>query len=385
MRELVAIEGAGGPGFVEALAAAWDDGDAVLPVDPRLPAPARERLLDAARPHVTVGSDGRRSRVAEPGPPLHPGDALVVATSGTTGDPKLVVHTRGGLEAHAGAVHRRLGVGPGDRWLACLPLAHLGGLGVVLRSLLTDTPVDVLETFDADAVAAAPKRYGSTLVSLVPTALDRTDTRGYRWVVLGGSADPVARAANVVRTYGTTETGGGVVYDGDPLDGVEVRVDESGSIAVRSPVVARGLRHADGSVHPIVDGDGWYATGDTGAWEPDGDGRSLVVHGRTDDMIVTGGENVWPIPVEERIRTHPKVLDVAVVARTDPEWGQRVVAVVVPAPGESLDLEEVRTHVRAALPAHAAPREVHLVADLPRTALGKVRRREVAAGLSAGG
>ena len=313
-------------------------------------------------------------------------DALVIATSGTTGAPKLVVHTTRALTTHAAAVHQRLGVAPSDRWLACLPLAHLGGLGVLIRSLLTDTPVDVLDGFDAAAVADAPRQLGSTLVSLVPTALDRVDTASYRRVVVGGAADAGTRASNVVRTYGTTETGGGVVYDGIPLDGVEVRLSADGSIAVRSSVIARGLRSADGSVIRVVDDQGWYVTGDTGAWDHERSERRLVVHGRADDLIVTGGENVWPVPVEERIRSHPAVRDVAVVARADPEWGQRVVAVIVAEAGaEPVSLEEIRAHVRAVLPAPAAPREIRMVADLPRTALGKVRRAQVAAGLSEGG
>lgn len=386
MRELVAIDRPGGPGFVEALAAAWADGDAVLPVDQRLPLPARTRLLDAARPHAVIGVDGRRRPLSNPGPPVAAEDALVIATSGTTGVPKLVVHTSEALASHARAVHRRLEVGTGDRWLACLPLAHLGGLGVVIRSLLTDTPVDVLPGFDADAVGAAPQRFGSTLVSLVPTALDRVDTAPFRCVVVGGAADPGARASNVVRTYGTTETGGGVVYDGVPLDGVEVRVEDDGSIMIRSSVIARGLRAPDGSVAPIVDDEGWYPTGDRGAWDGEGSPGKLTVHGRADDLIVTGGENVWPTPVEERIRTHPGVTDVAVVGQPDPEWGQRVVAVIVPAPGfEHVGLDDIRTHVREVLPAPAAPREVRLVDELPRTSLGKVRRGRVAAELSEGG
>lgn len=386
MRELVAIDQPGGADFVRALETAWADDDVVMPIDQRLPRPAREQLLELARPHFIVGPDGTRTRREDPGPLLGPGDALVVPTSGTTGTPKLVVHTRAGLTAHARAVHERLNVSGKDRWLACLPLFHLGGLGVVVRSLLTDTPVDVLAGFDAEAVAAAPEALGSTLVSLVPTALDRIDTTPFRWVVLGGAADPGTRAPNVVRTYGTTETGGGVVYDGVPLAGVEVEIRADGSIVVRSPTMARGLRGPAGHISPIVDHDGWYPTGDSGAWHEESPERQLVIHGRSDDLIITGGENVWPAPVEDRIRTHPAVIDVVVTSRPDPEWGQRVIAVIVPAPdAEPPTLEAVREHVRASLPAHAAPREIRLVTDLPRTALGKVRRVLVTEGLSEGG
>ncbi len=388
MRELVAIDLAGGPAFVRAVRQAWDDGDAILPIDQRLPAPARRDLLAAARPHVLVAASGSpdrpgphdagaRHRLHPGAPPVDEGDALVVATSGTTGAPKLVVHARSAIEAHARAVHAFLSVDPDrDRWLACLPLAHLGGLGVVLRSILTDTPLDVRPAFDAAEVADAPARLGTTLVSLVPTALDRVDATAFRWVVLGGSADPVPRPANVVHTYGSTETGGGVVYGGVPLDGVEVRVAADGAIAVRGPVLARGRRSPDGSVAPLVDGDGWLATGDRGAWAADG---RLEVHGRADDLIVTGGENVWPAPVEATLGRHPSVAEVAVVGRPDPEWGQRVVAVVVPTdPAAPPSLEDLRRHVRAELAASAAPRQLVLVTSLPRTALGKIRRGELA-------
>jgi O-succinylbenzoic acid--CoA ligase len=380
VREIVAIDLVGGPPFVDAVRRAWDDGDAVLPVDQRLPRPAREALFAAARPHRVV-TEGARSVPVEAGaPPVETGTALVVATSGTTGVPKVVVHGHRSVEAHARAVHGRLGVDPGrDRWLACLPLAHLGGLGVVLRALVTGTPLDVVPGFDADLVQGAPHRLGTTLTSLVPTALDRIDPGGYRWVVLGGSADPVDRPANVVRTYGLTETGGGVVYDGRPLDGVEVRVGDGGAIALRGPVLADGLRQPDGRVEPIVDGDGWLATGDLGALGPDG---RLQVEGRADELIVTGGENVWPTAVEAVLLRHPAVAEVVVVGRPDPEWGARVVAVAVAADATAPpDLMELRDHVRTELPAHAAPRQLVLVQGLPRTALGKVRRTVVAEAL----
>jgi O-succinylbenzoic acid--CoA ligase len=267
-------------------------------------------------------------------------------------------------------VHERLAVDPArDRWLACLPLSHLGGLGVVVRSLVEGVALDVLPAADPATVSAAPATLGSTLVSLVPTLLDRCDAGAYRWVVLGGAADPVERPANVVRTYGMTETGGGVVYDGVPLPGTEVRVVD-GEVQLRGPTLLRGYR--DGTDPRTADG--WLPTGDAGALV---EGR-LVVSGRRDHMIVTGGENVWPTAVEAALEAHPRVAQAAVVGRPDPEWGQRVVALVVPAdrsapPG----LDELRATVREVLPAAAAPRELELVEALPRTALGKLRRDEL--------
>lgn len=358
MPRLLAIALPPGPDFVRQLAAAWSTGDAVAPVDPRLPAPAAESLLDVLRPHVVVDPAGVRRRRPRP-LPVEPGDALVVATSGTTGEPRAVVLTSAAVEAAAVLTSRRLDVdNHNDRWLAVLPLAHVGGLGVVTRALVTGTPL----TFDWEDPAA-------TLVSVVPTQANRRDLSRFRKVLVGGSADWRERPANVVHTYGLTETAGGVVYDGVPLDGVEVRLDGQGQIMLRTPTLLRGYR--DGS-DPTVAG-GWFPTGDAASFDP---GGRLVVHGRLDDMIVTGGEKVWPAAVERALRSHPGVAEVAVAGRADPEWGARVVAWVVAAQGRPPPaLEELRSHVKASLPAYAAPREMRLVPELARSALGKVRRK----------
>ncbi|MCU1379642.1 MAG: menE [Acidimicrobiales bacterium] len=340
MGRLLPVEAVPGPTFVDALRRAWDDGDAVLPVDPRLPAVAARSLVAA------LGG----------GRPVEDGDALVVATSGTTGEPKGAVLTHDAVRASAVATSARLDVDPGtDRWLSCLPLAHVGGLGVVLRALVTGTPL----TFDVDEPA--------TLVSLVATQLRRMDTTRFRSIVLGGAAPPEDRPPNCVITYGMTETGSGVVYDGRPLEGVEIRAVD-GELQVRGPMLLRAYR--DG-VDP-KDPDGWLATGDAGSVS-DGVVR---VEGRMGDVIVTGGEKVWPDPVERLLRRLPSVVEVAVAGRPDAEWGQRVVAWVV-ADGDPPSLDELRDAVKAELPAYAAPKQLVIVDDLPRTALGKVRRNDL--------
>jgi O-succinylbenzoic acid--CoA ligase len=324
--------------FVDAMRRAWDNGDAVAPVDPRLPAAARDALpLDG---------------------PLEDGDALVVFTSGTSGEPKGVVLTHDAIGASAYASNAALGVTDDDSWLACLPLAHIGGLSVVLRALHAGTPF----TFDDEGAA--------TLVSLVPTMLRRMDVARFRRVLLGGAASPGDLPPNVVRTYGMTETGSGIAYDGRALNGVELRIGDAGQIQVRGPMLLRC--YLDGS--DPKDAGGWLATGDIGELA---DGV-LRVHGRADDVINTGGEKVWPTAVERALEGAPGVADVAIAGRADPEWGQRVVAFVVPSDRAAPpSLDALRDTVKQTLAAYCAPKELVLVDALPRTPSGKVRRSDL--------
>ena len=326
---------ASGEDFIDAMQQAWDGGDVVVPVDPRLPPPAVRDLLE------------RFGATA-----VEPGDALVVATSGTAGEAKGVVLTHDAIRWAADTTNTAIGVDPTvDAWLVQLPLAHVGGLGVVTRALLSGTPL----TFDPLA---------ATLTAAVPTQLERSDHSRFRAVLVGGSADwRRDRPANVVRTYGLTESYGGVVYDGAPLAGVDVRVVD-GEVHLRCGSLLRC--YSDGTV-PLVDG--WLPTGDGGEW----DGHRLTVHGRRGDVIVTGGEKVWPEAVERVLRRVPGVADVAVVGRPDGEWGQVVTAVVVP-DGEPPTLDDLRAAAGEQLPRWCAPKRLELRDELPRTAIGKVRR-----------
>jgi len=343
---LVAIDRPGGPEYVDDLLRIWDAGDAAFPVDQRLPPEAKSALLQAMR----VGE------------PVQEGDALVMATSGSTGTPKGVVLTHEAIAASAEATSARLGVTDDDHWLACLPLSHVGGLSVVTRALHTGARLTVLPGFEAAAVDNS----GATLVSLVATTLRRIHPERFRTIVLGGSRPPADRPPNTVTTYGMTETGSGVVYDGVPLDGVDVDIAGDGEIRLRGPMLLRCYR--DGSAP--VDADGWLATGDVGRWLDDG---RLHVDGRRGDMIVTGGENVWPEAVEAALADHPAVAEVMVRGVDDPEWGELVEAVVVPA-GEAPTLDALRDHVKAHHPAFMAPKRLVLASALPRTTLGKLRR-----------
>ena len=305
------------------------------------------------------------------GDPTEPGDALVVPTSGTTGTPKGVVLTHDAVRASALATSARLEVGPDDEWLACLPLAHVGGLSVITRALVTGSRLTVHPTFEPNAVRAAAES-GATHVSLVATALRRIDPAIFRCIVLGGGRPPVDRPPNAVVTYGMTETGSGVVYDGVALDGVEIRIAADQEILIRCPMMLRGYR--DGTTP--IDVDGWLHTGDLGGWlDDDAGGRRLHVEGRAGDLIITGGENVWPETVEAALATHPTVVDAGVAGSPDPVWGQRVGAwIVVADPATPPTLAELRDHVSATLPAYMAPRELFVVERLPRTALGKLQR-----------
>ena len=375
-------------GFVDALQAIWDTGDAAAPLDPRLPLVARNAMLDALRPTRIVRSDGEQHALAD-GIAVEEGDALVVATSGTSGQPKGVVLTHDAIVASAHATSARLGIDPSRHsWLACLPLAHIGGLSVVTRSIVTATPLVVMPGFDAKAVEEAGRSGSVSHVALVTTALRRLDPSVFSCVLLGGSKAPAELPPNVVSTYGMTETGSGVVYDGFPLDEVEISVRSAdgvfhsavdgdtteGEILLRAPMLFRCYRDGgDGRVEGIDGAADWFATGDAGRLTADG---TLVVSGRIDDVITTGAEKVWPDLVERVLSAHPDVLEVAVWKRSDPEWGERVVAWVVPR-DDAPSLDDLRELVAEIIAPWAAPKELVIVDDLPRTAAGKVRRREL--------
>jgi O-succinylbenzoic acid--CoA ligase len=372
----------GGSDVVAAVRRAWDAGDAVLPLDPAAPRAHLDLLIDRLAPTRIVEADGE-ARALPGGRPVEAGDALVIATSGSTGEPKGAVHTHDGIEYAAFATSTATGVAPDTWWLACLPLSHVGGFSVITRALLTGARLEVHPHARAAAIDDAARR-GATHVSLVPTLLDRVDAGPWRTILLGGSSIPAERPPNTIATYGMTETMGGVVYEGLCLSGIEVRIVDPdgppdtprvappgvlGPIELRSPTLLRAYR--DGT--DPVRADGWYRPGDLGRLAPDT--RLLSVHGRADDLIITGGEKVWPEPVEAVLRADRRVLDVAVVGRPDPEWGQRVVAVVVPTDHSSPPtLEGLRDLVRTQLPRAAAPKQLDLVDSLPRTGLGKIRR-----------
>ena len=385
----------------------WEAGDAVVPLDPSAPETDLRRSLATLRPTALLDADGRHRR--PDGVPVAAGVAAVVGTSGTTGERKGVELTFAGLAASGSAVAAAVGGDPEDGWLCCLPVHLVAGLAVVGRAWTTGARLAVHAGFDPAAVADAGRtgaasraagRRGTAFVSLVPTMLRRLlDTQpaaaaGFTHILLGGgSIDPalLARAraagATVSTTYGMTETWGGIVHNGHPLPGVELRLDptpagggrveadDAGEILVRAPMLMRGYRLWPEGMAAAVDADGWYRTGDVGRFDPGAGGRLWIVD-RLGDVVNTGGVKVSPTEVERVLAGHPAVADVCVAGRTDAEWGQRVVAFVVPAVADRPPaLDDLRAYARELLPAAKLPREVVVVAAIPRTAGGKPLRR----------
>ena len=317
--------------------------------------------------------------------------AVVMSTSGTTGQPKGAMLTAAALRASADATHHRLG-GPGH-WLLALPAHHIAGLQVLVRSVIADnTPVAVSPKFEtaevADAVSGmGPGRRYASLVALqldkaMADATARAALAELDAVLIGGGPMPAriaesaaAAGITVVRTYGMSETAGGCVYDGAPLDGVQVRVGPDGRIALGGATLAKGYRNPPDR-DPFAE-PGWFITDDVGALDSSG---ILRVLGRIDDAISTGGLTVFPQLVEAVLAAHPRVVDCAVFGLPDERLGQRVAAAVVAAADYTAPtLDELRTHVKAMLDATAAPREVHIVEELPRRGIGKIDRRRLIA------
>ena len=343
-----------------------------------------------------VGRQGAAERIDVPDDV-----ALVVETSGSTGVPRAVMLSAAALRASIAATETRLG-GPAQ-WLLTLPPVHVAGLQVLARSVLagTDPVVAAPGGFRPDAFAAdaarltGPRRY----VSLVPTQLYRLLDDGgtglaalatFDAVLLGGAATSSAlltRAAaagvTVTTTYGMSETCGGCVYDGAPLDGVSVRRGGDGRVLIAGPVLATGyLGRPDLDAQAFLDLDGgrWFRTSDVGEVDRDLRGADrLTVLGRVDDMLVTGGAKVSPAAVERLVAELPGVGEVCVVGVPDAEWGQAITAVLVAANGARLpSLESVRAHVTRSLGAPAAPRRLVVVDRLPVRGPGKTDRRAVA-------
>ncbi|WP_084038687.1 AMP-binding protein [Demequina sp. NBRC 110053] len=311
-------------------------------------------------------------------------DGLVAPTSGSTGAPRDVLLPRRAIVASAQATLERLG--GGGHWLLALPDSRIAGAMVRARALIADAHLAVMPdgpfTSDGFATAAAGMPPGPRYVSLVPTQVRRllADPRGadalagFDAVLVGGAPPGMALPPNAVETYGMTETCGGCVYDGTPLPGTKVAVGGDGRIRLGGPTLAAGYADGDDRAFETRDDERWFLTSDLGSW----DGAALAVHGRADDVIITGGLNVHPTAVERALLASPEIADAVVTSVPDREWGERVAALVVlareGATGATADAAGQVAGAAQGLGAHERPRFVLAVDAIPRTAAGKIDR-----------
>jgi O-succinylbenzoic acid--CoA ligase len=381
--------------FARALHACLLLGAVAVPVDMRLPEGARAKISARAavvvaeplRAHARVGSASAQIRET------HDLDAraAVIHTSGTSAEPKAVTLTYGNLLWSALGSAAALGAPRDERWLCALPLAHVGGLSILIRSAIYATTAIVHERFDGERVVRALADGEVTIASLVATTLARLLDAGLRrpptlrCALTGGGPMPAqlldrayAAGVPVSITYGLTEAGSqvtttplalvaaGRATPGPPLFCTRVRIAGDGEILVGGPTVAPGA---------LAD-DGWLHTGDLG--ELDERGR-LLVTGRRSEVIISGGQNVSPAKVEAAIEAHPAVGEAAVIARADPEWGEAVSAIVVWREASEADVDGVLALCARTLAPYEMPKSVSTRAEpLPRTASGKLLRRELA-------
>jgi O-succinylbenzoic acid--CoA ligase len=364
-------------------------GAVLLPLGPRLSEAEHAAIIAAEEAAVDLVDPGQLTQTEADLPLLGEHDmddiAARVLTSGSSGPPRPVGLSYGNFLWNAVGSAFNIGVDPRDRWLCCLPLSHVSGLGIVMRSVIYGTTAVIHDGFDADRVAAALAEDEITVLSLVTTMLIRlleagADLSGPRAILVGGGpvpeeplAEAIGRGATVVQTYGLTESCSQVSTlapedakrklgsAGRPLLTTHLRIQD-GEILVQGPTVAPGC----------ADADGWLHTGDLGRIDEEG---FLYVEDRIDDMIVSGGENVVPAEVEQVLLRHPEVADAAVVGREDPEWQQAVTAIVVLADGSSATPDELRRHCAESLAGFKVPKRVELAAALPRTPSGKLMRR----------
>jgi O-succinylbenzoic acid--CoA ligase len=359
---LLALDFEPGPELEHAIREVVDSSVAFCVLDRR--SSPRRRLEELARLGATAVRDSNGQTTLTNGTPVDDEIGAVMLTSGSSGEPKAVELTWSALAASAVLTQSTLRADAPPVWLPCLPACHVGGLAVILRAVMSDA---TLLWGDGEDLEAAAK-HGATHVSVVRTQLARHDVSGYHAVLLGGARPPVTLPENVVTTWGMTETGSGVVYDGVALAGVDV-ASVNGELCVRSPTLFRSYRDAPKPYVVGPDGrDDWFPTGDAGAVE---NGR-VSVKGRIGFVINTGGEKLWPEDLEVVLSQLAGVIDVAVTGVVDPEWGERVVALIVS--DGSVSEDELRAVANDRIGPWAKPKEIRFVTAIPRTANGKIRR-----------
>lgn len=363
-------------------------GAVLLPISPKLSPEERAKAIASCDVSVDLDDAGKLTQTEADMPLLGEHDMADphcrILTSGSTGRPHTVSLSYGNHLFSAMGSAFNIGIDPADRWLCALPTSHISGLSIVMRSVIYGTAMVLQDEFSTEAVADAIEREGVNVISLVSTMLLRlldegVDLTGPRAILVGGGPVPQSalsealdKGARVIQTYGLTETCSQVTTlevaearrkvgsVGRPLLTSHLRI-QGGEILVQGPTVSAGA----------LDADGWLHTGDVGRIDEDG---FLYVQGRTDEMIITGGENVIPAEVEDVVVQHPQILEAAVIGRPDPEWQQAVTAVVVARDGGDLSLEELRRHCEGKLASYKIPKGLEVVEELPKTPSGKLHR-----------
>jgi o-succinylbenzoate---CoA ligase len=396
----VGVNAQNGAGFVLAVHALARLGAVLVPINTRLMHSEVDWQVHDAEVSLVLGDTAVGTLMDYPNGPRTPSEFeleaphSIVYTSGTSGRPKGAILTFGNHWWSAIGSVLNLGLVPEDRWLACLPLFHVGGLSILLRSVVYGIAAVVHTRFDPAAVNRAIDNEGVTSVSVVATMLDRMlaerGERAYpatlRCVLLGGGPAPIGllrravqTGAPVVQTYGLTETASQVVTiapddairklgaAGKPLMGTQIRIEPDGEISIMGPTVSPGYLHQPPRT-------GWFHTGDLGYLDEDG---FLYVLDRRDDLIVSGGENVYPAEVEAALLAHPAIDDAGVFGVEDADWGRSVAAAIVVRPGANLSVDNLAHFCRERLAGYKVPRQFVFRESLPRNAAGKLVRREL--------
>jgi O-succinylbenzoic acid--CoA ligase len=386
-----AVTMGGGIRQVVLIHALMKTGAVLMPLSPKLSESERAAAISAGGVTVDLDDPSRLTQTEADMPLLGEHDMedthCRILTSGSTGEPHTVSLTYGNHLFSAMGSAFNIGVDPSDRWLCALPTSHISGLSIVMRSVIYGTGMILQDGFETESVRKAIEEDGANVISMVSTMLirlleDEVDLSPTRAILVGGGPVPpsvleraLSLGAPVIQTYGLTETCSQVTTleiaearrkvgsVGRPLLTSHLRIHE-GEILVQGPTVSAGA----------LDPDGWLHTGDVGRIDEDG---FLYVEGRTDEMIISGGENVIPAEVEDVLVSHPSIAEAAVVGRSDPEWQQAVTAVLVPSGEGRPSLDEIREFCAGRLAGYKVPKRVEFTDALPRTPSGKIRRSDL--------
>jgi O-succinylbenzoic acid--CoA ligase len=386
-----AVTMGGGIRQVVLIHALMKTGAVLMPLSPKLSESERAAAISAGGVTVDLDDPSRLTQTEADMPLLGEHDMedthCRILTSGSTGEPHTVSLTYGNHLFSAMGSAFNIGVDPSDRWLCALPTSHISGLSIVMRSVIYGTGMILQDGFETESVRKAIEEDGANVISMVSTMLirlleDEVDLSPSRAILVGGGPVPpsvleraLSLGAPVIQTYGLTETCSQVTTleiaearrkvgsVGRPLLTSHLRIHE-GEILVQGPTVSAGA----------LDPDGWLHTGDVGRIDEDG---FLYVEGRTDEMIISGGENVIPAEVEDVLVSHPSIAEAAVVGRSDPEWQQAVTAVLVPSGEGRPSLDEIREFCAGRLAGYKVPKRVEFTDALPRTPSGKIRRSDL--------